>query len=69
MEVSGFITRETARDRQVFRLGPHAPATENAPPADVKRMWETIGALEAIGEDRALVEVQQVVHESYELVS
>lgn len=69
MEVGGFITIETVLDRQVFRLGPHAPATDNAPPADVQRMQETLRALEIVGEDRALVEVQQIVHESYELVS
>ena len=69
MEVGGFIAVETNQDKQVIQLGPQAPATDSAPAADVQRAKETLQALDKLGEDRVLVELQEIVHETYDLVS
>jgi hypothetical protein len=69
MQVSQFIAVERVGDRQVFRLGPQAPATDKAPPEDVNRARETLQAIDVLGEDRALVELEEILDESYELVS
>lgn len=68
MQTSRFITVETVRGQQVFRVGPQAPPTDNAPAGDVQKVKETLRALEVLGEDRASVELEDIVHDTYDLV-
>jgi N-6 DNA Methylase len=69
MQVSQFISSETIQGQQAFRVGAQAPATGNAPPTDVQKVRETLRALDQLGEDRALTELHEIVHETYDLVS
>jgi hypothetical protein len=68
MEVGRFIAHDTVRGQQVFRLGPQAPPTDKAPAEDLQRVRETLRALEILGEDRASVELHEIVNETYELL-
>ena len=67
-QTTEFVEIATIRKRQVIRLGAKAPPTDNAPTADVERVLETLRALEVIGEDQALAELEGIVHERYALV-
>ena len=68
IQLTEFVEIATVRKRQVIRLGAKAPPTDNAPTADVERIQETLKALEVIGEDQALAELEGIVHERYALV-
>ncbi len=68
MQTSQFIITERLRRQQAFRVGPQAPSTDQAPLEDVRKVKETLQALDILGEDRALLELEEAVHERYDLV-
>ena len=68
IQITGFVEITTLGGRQAIRVGASAPLTDNAPAPDVERLQETLKALEIVGEDQALVELEGIVHERYAVV-
>lgn len=64
-----FIKVETVSGTQAIRLGTNAPSTDAAPDEDRTRLRETLKSLEIVGEDRARDVLQEIVTESYVVVS
>jgi hypothetical protein len=62
----GFLT--VSPDGTVFDLGPKAPLTDRVPPDDARRVEETLQALARVGEERLMIELEGIVHDTYELV-
>lgn len=68
LRITGLVTITNVRGRQVIRLGTSAPSTATTPASDIERCQETLKALEVVGEDQVLVELEEIVDEQYDLV-
>ena len=68
MLTDGFISLDTILIQEVFRVGALAPTTDSAPPEDVQRAKETLRAIEILGDERTQVELEELIHERYELL-
>lgn len=69
LETTGFVAIATTRGTQSIQLGTKVPATTAAPDEDRTRLQETLRALEIVGEDRARDVLQEMVIETYAVVS
>lgn len=68
LKATGFIAISTTHGTQSIQVGTNVPTTA-APDEDRKRLQETLKALEIVGEDRARDMLQDIVTESYAVVS
>jgi hypothetical protein len=69
LEATGFVAIATTRGTQSIQLGTNVPTTTAAPDEDRTRLQETLRALENVGEDRARDVLQDMVTETYAVVS
>jgi N-6 DNA Methylase len=67
--VTGLIAIVSTHETQSIQLGTNVPATAAAPDEDRIRLQETLRALEIVGEDRAREVLQDMVADSYAIVS
>jgi len=69
MRVRKAVKIANRNGQQFLSLGKNAPATNNAPPEDKKRLKETLAAFEIVGEDRSADVLADMIDTTYELAT